>query len=305
METLHSLKLVVLRTGLSPQLIRVWEKRYQAVTPIRTPTNRRLYTDNDIARLDVLHQLTQTGHGISQIANLPTDRLAELLAKAGHVPSVNPQVPSPANAEDFLKEALATIQNLDAPGLEQVMQRGLLHFGFSRALQEVARLIEVVGDRWRTGELRIAHEHLATATIRIFLSDFIRPARFPVHTPLLTVATPAEQHHDLGAVLTAAAAHNNGWRVTFLGASLPYEEIAGAAIAKGARAVALSIVYPADDPNLERELESLRKILPAPIAIIVGGRAAPAYRPVLDRINARIVTSLPVLYQTLDELRRQ
>lgn len=303
MKHLHSLKLVTLRTGLSPQLIRVWEKRYQAVTPTRTPTNRRLYTEEDVERLDLLHQLTRKGHGISQIARLPAESLRVLLQKDGEIQPMNAEVAviKPAH---FYNDAIAAIQKLDSPALATALQRCVLDFGYSRALQEIAQLIESVGEQWRNGGLRIAHEHLATATIRVFLSDFIRASRFSENAPLLTVATPAEQHHDLGAMLTAAVAHNNGWRVTYLGASLPSEEIAGAAVSKNARAVGLSIVYPGDDPNMERELETLRKLLPAEVVIIVGGRAAASYQAVLERIDARIITTLQGLYEVLDDLRR-
>ena len=47
MEHDHPIQVVVRRTGLSPHVIRVWEKRYDAVVPTRTPTNRRRYSDAD------------------------------------------------------------------------------------------------------------------------------------------------------------------------------------------------------------------------------------------------------------------
>ena len=79
---------------------------------------------------------------------------------------------------------------------------------------------------------------------------------------MLVVATPAGQIHELGALLVGAAAANLGWHVTYLGASLPAAEIAGAARQNRARAVALSLVYPEDDPRLEGELTRLRESLP-------------------------------------------
>ena len=75
------------------------------------------------------------------------------------------------------------------------------------------------------------------------------------NAPVLVVATPSGQLHELGALLVGAAAANLGWHVTYLGASLPAAEIAGAALQNRARAVALSLVYPEDDPTLEDELD--------------------------------------------------
>jgi methylmalonyl-CoA mutase cobalamin-binding subunit len=89
----------------------------------------------------------------------------------------------------------------------------------------------------------------------------------------------------------------------YLGTSLPAVEIAGAAIQHKARAVALSIVFPGDDPNLPQELESLRKHLPADIKIIAGGRAAESYTSTLRRIEAVQAQELKNLYKILEDLR--
>ena len=71
--------------------------------------------------------------------------------------------------------------------------------------------------------------------------------------------------------LVGATAAHLGWQVTYLGASLPAAEIAGAAVQKRARAVALSLVYPEDDPRLPGELTRLREALPAAMTLLVIG----------------------------------
>jgi len=101
-----------------------------------------------------------------------------------------------------------------------------------------------------------------------------------------------------------ALAGNLGWRVTYLGAGLPALEIAGAARQKKARVVALSLVYPEDDANLPTELALLRESLPAQTALLVGGRAMPAYRDILRRLGAILAEDLAQLGQALDRLRR-
>jgi methylmalonyl-CoA mutase cobalamin-binding subunit len=120
----------------------------------------------------------------------------------------------------------------------------------------------------------------------------------------LVVATPAGQLHELGALLVGAAAANLGWQVTYLGASLPAAEIAGAARQNRARAVALSLVYPEDDPRLEGDLTRLRAMLPPETDILAGGRAMPAYGDALDKIGALRMKDLTHLCAALDELRK-
>ena len=108
----------------------------------------------------------------------------------------------------------------------------------------------------------------------------------------------------LGALLAGAAAANLGWHVTYLGASLPAAEVAGAARQQRARAVALSLVYPEDDARLEGELLRLRELLPFEITLLAGGRALPAYRETLDKIGALPVKDLAHFSSTLDDLRK-
>ncbi len=118
------------------------------------------------------------------------------------------------------------------------------------------------------------------------------------------IGTPSGQLHELGALLAGAAAANMGWRVIYIGASLPAAEIAGAVRQNRARGVALSLVYPEDDPRLESELARLREMLGPETALLVGGRATPAYRDVLEKLNAVQITDLDHLCATLDELRK-
>jgi methylmalonyl-CoA mutase cobalamin-binding subunit len=139
--------------------------------------------------------------------------------------------------------------------------------------------------------------------MRTFLTNLARPFGGSQTSPGLIVATPVGQLHELGALLVAGLAANLGWQVTYLGASLPAAEIAGAARQKQARAVALSLVYPEDDSALEGELRTLRDLLPAEVALLVGGRALPAYRATLESLGATLIEELAQVGSALDELR--
>ena len=98
-RTSYTMKVVARRTGLSPHVIRMWEKRYGVVAPARTDTRRRLYTEADITRLGLLRQATLLGYTISRIA-FPTDQLqalvnAEADCAAGAADTAGPSRPSP------------------------------------------------------------------------------------------------------------------------------------------------------------------------------------------------------------------
>ncbi|HWC58696.1 MAG TPA: MerR family transcriptional regulator, partial [Verrucomicrobiae bacterium] len=74
-EPLLTIQAVSRRTGLSPHVIRIWEKRYNAVLPSRTESNRRLYSGEEIERLALLRDVSRAGHTISSIARLSTPEL--------------------------------------------------------------------------------------------------------------------------------------------------------------------------------------------------------------------------------------
>ena len=219
-------------------------------------------------------------------------------------PAARAVAPSPPTGA-FLNECLAAIKALDAQALDDSLKRGATALGAFGLLQRVvAPLAQTLGDLWRDGTFTAAHEHFASAALRVFLGNSTKPFGALDHAPALIVGTPAGQVHELGALLVGAAAANLGWQVTYLGVSLPAAEIAGAAQQRRARAVALSLVYPEDDPDLANELTRLHKFLPSEVKLLVGGRAMPAYRDALERVGALPIENLTELGSILDNLRK-
>lgn len=303
-EVQHSIKVAARRCGLSTHVIRVWEKRYDAVSPDRTDTNRRLYSEDEIERLTLLRAATQAGHSISNVARVPTEKLRKLLAQSSPAPALTATTRKSTSVATLVEAAVNEVRNLNSTGLEELFARAATVHGQHGLLENViAPLAVKVGDLWRDGLITAAHEHFVSAVIRNFLVRNSKPYGLNGNTPTVVVGTPAGQLHEIGAVMAAAAANDMGWRVVYLGTSLPATEIAGAAIQHQARAVALSIVFPGDDPNLPGELESLHKLLPEQTKLIVGGRAAESYQSTLQRLGATAVTDLHGLYKVLERLR--
>jgi len=303
----HPIKVVAQRTGLSAHVIRIWEQRYGAVKPQRTQTNRRLYSQEEVERLVLLREMTQAGHNIGLIAQWPTEKLREMAGEAGttNILAGRPLTEPASSAELLIDDCATAMKSLDAHGFEAALKRGALNLGTLGLIQRViAPLAQRVGELWINGTITAAHEHLATDVIRNFLSRAAKSFGETKNAPVLLVATPSGQLHELGALLVAAMAANLGWQVTYLGASLPAPEIAGAARQSRARAVALSLVYPEDDPSLANELKLLRELLPAEVMLLAGGRAMPAYRDTIQSIGAWQIGDLADLISKLDDLRK-
>lgn len=309
----HPIGVVARRTGLKPDLIRAWERRYGAVEPGRTQTRRRFYSDADIERLQLLRRVVSTGRGIGQVANLSNEELRALIAEEpsrtypvtpGPPPGAPVPGPAPDTAEPYLALCLSAAQRLDIHDLETQLDRASVALSRHNLLEKLlVPLMQRIGELWQRGELRPIHEHMASAVVRSFLGSMRAAYHAAATAPQVIVTTPARQLHELGALIAAATAASEGWQVTYLGADLPAEEIAAAAVQKGAKAVALSIVYPPDDHLLADELRRLRRLLPRTVELIVGGRSSSSYAAVLDEVDARRVESLRELREELDLLR--
>lgn len=310
-EGKHPISVVSRLTGLSPHVIRVWERRYSAVTPSRTPTNRRLYSDADIDRLRMLHTASAGGHNISQLAALPHEELEELAAVTKQLESPRPSVvpaPEPGGGgrtvEDYRERCEAAVKGLNGPALEAALLEAGMGLSQPALLEDLLGPFMVwVGDSWHDGTIRVAHEHLATVVVRHYLTNLWASNRAAPNAPAIVIATLPGQLHEIGAQLAAAVASSHGWNVVYLGASLPADEIANAVNETRACAVGISIVYPSDDPFLVREMYALRRCLPENIALLVGGSGARRYHAVIEDTRATALADLDGLRRELARLR--
>ena len=306
----HGIKIVAAQTGLTQFTIRAWERRYGVVTPLRTKTNRRLYSDADISRLTLLRLATEVGHSIGQIANLPTEELLEhigtqdILAK---IPAIAKEVVSEETSLRFyIASCIAAVKQFEAQALESTLFTASAAFSRPVFLEKlIIPLMQEIGEQWSVGTLRIAHEHLATAVVRTLLGNICQGFDIPPATPNLVIATPRSQHHEIGALIAGTTAASQGWQVVYLGPNLPAEEIVGCAVQNSAKAVGLSIIYPTDDPNIANELRKLRRGLQEDVVLFIGGAGAIAYDPVINAIGAVRIKDLPTFRTELETLRTQ
>lgn len=286
-RTGHPIAVVAQRTGLSRDVLRVWERRYGAVEPARTPGRQRLYSDEDVVRFRLLAAATQHGRNIGQVARLSADELRRLVAEDERARPAAPATAGNPHSE-IAESAMALIRALDAAGLDRELRRAIARHGLRVFLEDtVPELMQRVGDEWHANRLSIAHEHLASAAVLTIVLDTMRAVPETPGAPRLVVATPAGGRHALGAAVAAATAAIDGWTVVYLGVDVPASDIVGAAAVTGAHAVAMSVVYAESVAVTESDLRAVRAALPARVPLVVGG-AAVAGMPAL-RSTAGIV----------------
>ncbi|MBE0643427.1 MAG: MerR family transcriptional regulator [Bacteroidetes bacterium] len=283
-------------SGLTPFVLRAWEKRYDVVRPQRTPTNRRLYSDADVERLGMLRKLTEAGLAISSVARLPDGELRALLRKMDDA-----AVHGEADAKDYAGWRAALMRHvlqLDGAGLERALRKAERELSRHAFIDHViGPFIADIGSGWREGRVRIVQEHLATTAVRTVLIDLLNTAPVPSDAERVISATPSGQMHELGVLLAALAASTTGRAVTHLGADLPAAEIALAARDLGAAEVLISIVYPPDDAETFAQLVELVRLLPAHTRIVAGGASAPAYLARIDHPSIMQLQSTSELWE--------
>lgn len=267
----YPLRTVSRWTGLSPDLIRAWERRYQVVEPVRGPRGARLYSRTDIDHLRLLGQLVGDGRAIGDIARLDIDILKGL----AHPPASR-NIPEPAEIgpSAVVGALLNSVERFDLRDLEVRLGDALLALGPTRFVQDVARpLLVEVGERWAAGRMSIADERLVSAALRRILGGLIR-LRTVNSSASLLLATPPGEQHALGLTLLALLAVERGIETYLLGPDLPAAEITQAAARAGVAAVGLSVVNSDNRQNAVEQTRQVEQLLRPDIELWLGGRDA-------------------------------
>ncbi len=298
-EITYPIKIVAKKTGLSLTLIRAWERRYKIVDPVRTNTNRRLYSDEDIEKLKLLKKATDIGYSISSLASFTKNQLQELLKE-----QIDFESELNKDYNEYVDSIMNSIVNLKPFTLEQTLSQIKIDFNKTELIENIViPIISKIGDYWRDGKIRILNEHFATAILKNFLSGLIDNSIKSENAPRIIITTPKHQYHELGALISANIASYEGWKIYYLGTDLPAEEIIAAANQINAKAVILSIVYPSDDPGIPIELEKLHNHFKGSVDVVITGNSVKSYSKIINRINAKVANNSKELKSILQNIR--
>ncbi|MBK7105170.1 MAG: MerR family transcriptional regulator [Ignavibacteriae bacterium] len=301
----YPIKAVADLTGLTEHVIRIWEKRYKLVIPNRTDTNRRLYSKEDVEKLSLLAKASKSGYSIGAISNYSIDQLKELFGEKITEKKVEELNTNEKTIQQTINNCITFIKSLDKKSFEQELYSAQINFTQPILIEKIITpLIEQIGDMWKSGEIRIMHEHISTTIIRKFLTQIIDSNLVDTNAPKIIIATPKGQHHELGALIVGVVASADGWDVTYIGPDLPGEEIAAAIESIHPKIVALSIVYPSDDIMLDKEMVKISKLLNNGSQVIAGGRSVNSYENILKKMNAKIIVDLNEFRNELENIRK-
>ena len=254
-------------TGLSKDVLRVWERRYGFPTPTRDAHGERLYPADQVERLRLIKRLMDQGHRPGKLFAKPADELAGLAPRRASAP------PDVASDQDELGDLLRLIKQHDSAGYQQAMQQRLARKGLSSFVQDtVAPLTQRVGEAWEEGSLEVFEEHLFTELTKRLLRQAITTLPAGSAAPRIVLTSVPDEPHVLGLLMAEALLSLEGAQCIPLGTQMPLLEIVRAAGAHRADVVALSFSVAFPQRQIGGLLEQMRMMLPADVALWAGGR---------------------------------
>jgi MerR family transcriptional regulator, light-induced transcriptional regulator len=233
------------RTGISPELLRAWERRYGLLKPERSPGGFRLYSAADEAR--VRRMQAHLGRGVAAA------EAARLADRASAEESIT------GSTEALRSDLGRALEAFDEAGGHRVLDAALDSFSLDAVISEVLLpYLDDLGQRWSRQELTVAQEHFASNLIRSRLLSLGR-SWDAGYGPRALLACPEGELHDLGLVLFGVALGRRGWRITFLGANTPLATVTTTAKQVRPDAVVIAVSDAAHLASDEQELITLAR----------------------------------------------
>lgn len=265
-------------TGLSKDVLRVWERRYGFPKPLRDDSGERQYTVAEIAKLHALKRLIDTGMRPGKIIHAALEEL-NVLADA-RSPVRGSSIPP-----DFDHDILSMLRGHDAPALQHALANLLMRQGLQKfVLETVTPLNRAVGDAWMRGELEVFEEHFYTEQLQVALRTAINAFPRQTGTPRVLLTTFPGEQHGLGLLMVEALLVPEGAQCISLGVQTPLEDIRRAALAHQAQLVALSFSGAFSVRQASEGLAALRSELPSSVTLWAGGEMTRRMRKTLPGV---------------------
>ena len=255
-------------TGLSKDVLRMWERRYGFPQPERDANGERAYSAEQIERLCLIKRLMDQGHRPGKLIAASTEELALLAPRRSHAARVEEEQADHAG----LEELLALVKQHEANGYVDALQQRLARQGLLGFVQDiVAPLTRRVGEAWEDGRFEVFEEHLFTELTKRVLRQAIAALPRGAGSPRVMLTSVPDEQHILGLLMLEALLALDGAECIPLGTQMPLLEICRAAEAHRADIVALSFSVAFPPRQIPGVLQQLRELLRPTVRLWVGG----------------------------------
>lgn len=248
-------------TGLSKDVLRVWERRYGFPVPARDAGGERLYSAEQLGKLKLARRLMDLGMRPGSILGMSMEAMTGLLREKCGADASTP-------LQD--NEAMTLLRSRQGADLRAVFQQAIMRDGLFRFLTGTAvPLTAQVGEAWMRGEIEVHEEHLFTEQLTAALRATM-PAGV-AGTPRVLLTTLPGEPHSLGLLMAEAALRLEGVETISLGVQTPLGDVLAAADARHCDIVALSFSSNFPAGVLAEVVGELRQRLPARMSLWCGG----------------------------------
>jgi MerR family transcriptional regulator, light-induced transcriptional regulator len=279
-------------TGLSKDVLRMWERRYGFPKPGRDENGERQYTPADVGKLRAMKRLMDIGVRPGKIVKLA---LTELNAMADARTPTRQDPLAPALERDVLE----MLRTHDATSLQHMLANLMMRQGLQRfVLDTITPLNRAIGDAWMRGELQVFEEHLYTEQLQVALRAAINAFPRQNGMPRVLLTTFPAELHGIGLLMVEAMMVPEGVHCISLGPQTPLEDIRRAALAHKVHIVALSFSAAFPLRQATDGLLTLRRQLPSQVSLWAGGEMTRRVRKTMPGI-----VLIPDLASTINALR--
>ncbi|MFL5927703.1 MAG: MerR family transcriptional regulator [Gaiellaceae bacterium] len=217
------------RSGVSPELLRAWERRYRLLRPMRSAGGLRLYSADDLERVRTMQHHLGQGLAAAEAAALASEQAASMEDVGTSLSEAN-------------RELSAALADFDEARAHAVLDRLLATATVDTVVASVLMpYLHGLGERWENGEASVAQEHFASSVLRGRLLGLARDWGRGLGPRIVLACAPGEQH-DLGLLAFGLALRARGWRIVYLGSDTPLSSVTDAAKAADAAFVVVSAV---------------------------------------------------------------
>ncbi len=298
---MHRIHRVAKLTGLSKDVIRVWERRFGILKPTRGANRYRNYSDEDVALLRFLKEQLDAGGSIGELAKLGRE---ELLGRAR---ASAPRTSFVDNTfSRLLRELLSTLNPFDRVIFEKRLNGAVAVVPFEEALHGILLpLQEQVGQLWHENHIDVAIEHYVTKQIQQKIFSAMNQLPVAEFGAKVVVAGPPGEEHDIAALTVAYRCRVRGCRVYYLGANVPVAPLANFCGKVEPDLTIISFPLALSDDKATELVQALADEVSPVSNLAVGGYGAIAMRNLFVKYNITVLEDFAELDHRLDRLMRQ
>jgi MerR family transcriptional regulator, light-induced transcriptional regulator len=290
----HRIHRVAKLTGLSKDVIRVWERRYGLVKPSRSSNRYREYSDEEVALLRFVKAQMEQGATIGSLAADGHDSLVARMRVATPV-SAEEQKPH----ERLLDDLIGSLDPLDKAGFERRLNGAVAVIPFEEAVQRILLPLQRrIGELWHQDQLSVAVEHYVTKIIQQKLFSVMNQLPVNEFGPRVLIACPEGETHEIGAQAVAYIAATKGCHVYYLGPNLPSSDLLTFCETIKPDLVLLSLTEVKPEAAVLQQLKEL-ELLATRWSVAVGGQGARAIEDRLRDTKIELLDDLTALHSRL------